>query len=159
MPDSLLDFDIPLSVKLMGTYRFPYEISLSFYYSYQRGRPWARSVTVVPPLQWAQDNNVFALPTTVLSESFGSRRYESTSNLNLRLEKDIRVGRGRLKAAVDVFNALGSRYHWFDLNDGGFWSPVDERTAEGIRTLSPVYGQGINLKGIREFRFSLRLFF
>ena len=86
-------------------------------------------------------------------------RYESTSNLNLRLEKDIRTGRGRLKAAIDVFNVLGSRTHWFDLNDGGFWSPVDEKTTEGIRTLSPIYGQGINLKGVREFRLSLRLFF
>jgi hypothetical protein len=157
--DSVLDYDIPLTVNMMGTYCFPYEFYLSFYYTYRRGRPWARSVIVVPPEQWALDNNVYALPTGILSESFGSRRYESTSNLNLRLEKDIQTGWGRLNAAVDVFNALGSRYHWFDLNDGGFWSPADEKTAEGVRILSPVYGQGINLKGVREFRFSLRLFF
>ncbi len=157
--DSPLDFDIPLTISLMGTYHFPYDFYLSFYYSYLRGYIWARSVTVTASPEWANENDAFVLPTQVYSEPYGSRRYDSYSNLNLRLEKDFRTGIGRFNAALDVFNTLGSRYHLYDLNDGGLWNPADENTAEGERLLNPLYGRGVNLKGIREFRFTLGYYF
>ena len=157
--DSPLDFDIPLTISLMGTYHFPYDFYLSFYFSYLRGYIWARNVTVAASSEWALENEAFMLPTQVYSEPYGSRRHDSYSNLNLRLEKDIRTGIGRFNLALDVFNTLGSRYHLYDSNDGGFWSPTDENSAEGERLLNPLYGQGVNLKGVREFRFTLGYYF
>ncbi len=64
-----------------------------------------------------------------------------------------------MNLSLDVYNALGSKYNLYDLNDGGYWLPSDEDTSEGERILSPVYGQGVNLQGLREYRLSLRLFF
>ncbi len=157
--DSPLDYDIPLTISLMGTYRFPYDFYLSFYYSYLRGYIWARDVTVTAPSDWAEANGAFVLPTQVYTEPYGTRRYDSYSNLNLRLEKDFRTGIGRIKAALDVFNTMGARYHLYDLNDGGYWLPSAEDSAEGERILNPSYGQGVNLKGVREFRLSLGYYF
>ncbi len=157
--DSLLDYDVPLTLKLMGTYRFPLEFYLSFYYTYLRGFPWTRSVTIIPNQEWIGENNVFPFPTQVYSEAFGSRRYDSRSNLNLRLEKELQTGLGRLNLALDITNALGAKYSLYDLNDGGYWYPAGEDTSEGERIISPVYGQGVNLQGLREYRITLRLFF
>jgi outer membrane receptor protein involved in Fe transport len=157
--DSPLDYDIPLTINLMGTYHFPYDFYLSFYYSYLRGYIWARDVTVTASTEWADENDAFVLPARVYSEPFGTRRYDSYSNLNLRLEKDFRTGIGRFNAALDVFNTLGARYHLYDLNDGGLWLPSDEDTAEGERAPNPLYGQGVNLRGVREFRFTLGYYF
>ncbi len=158
-PDSPLDYDVPLTINLMGTYCFPYDFYLSFYYSYLRGYIWARDVTVAASSEWADANEAFVLPTQVYTEPFGTRRYDSYSNLNLRLEKDFRTGIGRIKAALDVFNTLGARYHLYDLNDGGSWLPSGEDNTEGERILNPSYGQGVNLKGVREFRLSLGYYF
>jgi outer membrane receptor protein involved in Fe transport len=158
-PDSVVDTDIPLVVKLMGTYRFPWEFHLSLFYAYYRGTPWARDVTVVPPEQWAEDNQALAFPTRVLTEPSGSRRHDGRSSLNFRLEKDFQTGFGRVNAALDVYNTLGTRYHLFDLNDGGLWYPEAEDGTEGVRVLNPVYGRGYNLQGTREFRLTFRLFF
>lgn len=157
--DSILDYDVPLAIKLMGTYRFPFEFYLSFYYTYLRGYPWTRDVTVIPNDEWVQENNIFPFPTQVYSEAFGSSRYDSRSNLNLRLEKELRTRMGRLNLSLDIYNALGSKYNLYDLNDGGYWFPAGEDTSEGERIVSPVYGQGVNLQGLREYRLTLRLFF
>jgi len=54
--DSRFFYDIPLSVKLMGTYKMPFGFFLSFYYRYMSGIPWTRSVGVVPPSAWTQAN-------------------------------------------------------------------------------------------------------
>jgi hypothetical protein len=157
--DSPMDYDVPLTINLMGTYCFPYEFYLSFYYSYLRGYIWARDVTVTASSEWAAANEAFVLPTQIYTEPYGTRRYDSYSNLNLRLEKDFRTGIGRIKAALDVFNTLGARYHLYDLNDGGSWIPSGEDNTEGERILNPSYGQGVNLKGVREFRLSLGYYF
>lgn len=157
--DSLADSDIPLAVKLMGTYRFPWGFHLSLFYAYYRGTPWARDVTVIPSEKWAEDNQAYAFPTRVLVEPSGSRRYDGRSSLNFRLEKDFQTGFGRVNAALDVYNTLGTQYHLFDLNDGGLWYPAGENGAAGERIQSPVYGRGYNLQGAREFRLTFRLFF
>ncbi len=157
--DSRGDTDMPLAVKLMGTYRFPWEFHVSLFFAYYRGTPWARDVIVIPPDAWAEDNQAYGFPSRVLTEPYGSRRYDDRSSLNLRLEKDFRTGFGRVNAALDVYNALGTRYHLTDLNDGGLWYPADENGAQGERILSPVYGRGYNLRGTREFRLTFRLFF
>ncbi len=157
---SSLDFDIPLTIKVMGTYRFPYDFYLSFYYIHLSGSPWARSVTVIPPTEWAAQENTFDFPTSVLLETPGTRRHEAYNNLNLRVEKEFRLKRfGWFAISLDVMNTLGSTYFHKDLNDGGYWLPEGENSVEGTRLISPTYDTGVNILGTREYRLTFRLRF
>ncbi len=158
--DSRLDFDRPLAIKLMGTYKFPYDFLLSFYYTYMSGAPWARSVTIIPPSSWIQDNNAYSAPVKVYLERPGTRRTEPYSNLDLRVEKEFRLGKsGRISAYVDILNALGNKYQNISQNDEGFWFPEAENTNQGTRVLSENYKKIISLSGTRIFRLNLALRF
>jgi hypothetical protein len=157
---SSLDFDIPLAIKVMGTYRFPYDFYLSAYYTHLSGYPWARSVTVMPPAAWAELENARDLPARVLLETPGTRRHDPFRQLNLRIEKEFPLRRfGSFAVSLDIMNTLGNTYFFMDMNDGGYWLPEDEGDAEGTRIISPTYDTGINLLGTREYRLTFRLRF
>lgn len=158
--NSRLDYDRPLVIKLMGTYKFPYNFSLSFYYTYMSGTPWARSVTIIPPSSWGQAEDAFIEPAKVYLEPPGSRRTTPYNNINLRIEKEFRLGRsGRLGAYVDIQNVLGTKNDFTFQNDGGFWFPEAESSPLGVRDLSPNYKKLILLSAPRVFRLGLRLRF
>ncbi len=157
---SSLDFDIPLTIKLMGTYKFPYGFYLSGYYMHLSGSPWARSVTIIPPAEWAAQENTLDFPTSVLLEMPGTRRHEAYNNLNFRVEKEFRLKRfGSFSVSLDIMNTLGDTYFAKDLNDGGYWLPEDVNTDEGTRLISPTYDTGVNILGTREYRLTFRLRF
>jgi len=158
--NSRLDFDRPVVIKLMGTYKFPLDFHLSFYFSHMSGMPWARSVTVVPPSDWLEKENALGSYVKVLLEKPGTRRLEAYKNLDVRIEKTFKVSRSKeLRFFVDIFNALGNKYKNIALNDGGYWFPVDENVTEGIRTLSPNYNKVTSLYPGRIFKLSLSLNF
>ena len=158
--NSKLISDIPLAIKLMGTYKFPYDLYLSFHYSHISGTSWTRNIAIIPPDDWAQEENVYNLPEYVFLENPGSRRNESYDNLDIRAEKEFVLENfGRLNIFLDVINALGNKYHLIDKNDGGYWYPEDENISEGIRILNPNYKKGTTLSGIRGFSLSFRLSF
>ena len=158
--DSSLDFDRPLVLKLMGTYQFPYDFFVSCYYTYMSGRPLPRSVTIIPPASWVQDNSTYSEPATVLLEKPGTRRAEPYHNLDLRIEKEFRFGSsGRISMYVDVLNALGKKYSFISKNDGGFWFPDAENTALGTRVRSENYKKITSLSGTRMIRLGLSLRF
>ncbi len=158
--DSRLFYDIPFSLKLMGTYKMPFGFYLGFYYRYMSGIPWTRSVTIIPPSTWTQANNVFSAPVTVLVEKPGDRRTEPYSNLDLRIEKQFRVGRaGSISFAADVLNVFGNKTDFTFQNDGGFWYPDDENTDQGTRVLSSAYRNITSLLGTRTLRLTFRLSF
>jgi hypothetical protein len=162
--DSRLDYDRPLVIKLMGTYKFPYNFSLSFYYTYMSGTPWARSVTIIPPSSWGQAEGAFEgafiEPVKVYLETPGSRRTTPYNNINLRIEKEFRLGRsGRLGAYIDIQNVLGTKHDFTFQNDGGFWFPEAESSPLGVRDLSSNYKKLILLSAPRVFRLGLRLSF
>ncbi len=153
-------YDIPFSLKLMGSYKFPLGFFLSFYYRYMTGIPWTRSVTVIPPSAWAQSNNVYIDPATVLLERPGDRRTEPFTRLDLRVEKEFRTGRkGKFILSADILNVLGETDDFTFQNDGGFWYPNDENTVLGTRVLSSTYKNIKSLYGTRTFRLTLRLNF
>jgi hypothetical protein len=158
--DSSLDFDRPLILKLMGTYKFPYDFFASCYYTYMSGTPLPRSVTIIPPASWVQDNNAYSEPATVLLEKPGTRRAEPYHNLDLRIEKEFRFGSsGRISMYVDILNALGKKYSFISKNDGGFWFPDAENTTQGTRVLSENYKKITSLSGARMIRLGLNLRF
>jgi hypothetical protein len=153
-------YDIPFSLKLMGTYKLPLGFFLSFYYRYMTGIPWNRSVTVIPPSAWAQSNNAYSEPVTVLLERPGDRRTEPYSRLDLRIEKEFKTGRkGKFILSADIMNVLGETDDFTFQNDGGFWYPNDENTILGTRVLSSTYKNIKSLFGTRILRLTLRLSF
>ncbi len=136
--DSRLDLDRPTSIRLVGTYKFPWDFFLTLYFFHWSGVPWARSVTVLPPDSWAQLNGVTAAPATVYLEKPGSRRTSFVESLDLRIEKEFMLrNRKRLRCFADVFNLLGRKSSVLDLNDAGFWFPAAENTNLGQRVISP----------------------
>jgi len=158
--ESRLDYDRPLVVKLMGTYRFQFGLLLSFYYTHMSGRPWARSVTIYPPVSWIEDNHAYGSFARVYLESPGTRRHDSYNNLDLRVEKELRLGDStKISAYVDILNVLGSRYKIAQQNDDGFWFPDDENTAQGKRVLSPDYDMVTYILGSRIFMLGFRFSF
>jgi hypothetical protein len=158
--DSSLDFDRPLVLKLMGTYKLPYDFFASCYYTYMSGTPLPRSVTIIPPASWVQGNNAYNEPATVLLEKPGTRRAEPYHNLDLRIEKEFRFGSsGKISIYVDILNALGKKYSFISKNDGGFWFPDAENTTQGTRVLSENYKKITSLSGTRMIRLGLNLRF
>ena len=158
--DSRLNLDRPLAVKLMGTYRFPLGFFFSFNFTHLNGTPWTRTITVAPPAGWAQANNVLVDFVTVNLEEPASRRYGAYENLDLRIEKEFNLGKGRrLRGYLDVTNVLGNKYSILDENDGGFWFPETEGNSQGVRILSPSYKKFLPMLGARTFKLCLSLNF
>ncbi|OGD16566.1 MAG: hypothetical protein A2V76_05715 [Candidatus Aminicenantes bacterium RBG_16_63_14] len=152
--------DRPLVARLAGTVRFRWDIYLSFLFKAQSGAPWARTVTVIPPSDWAAANGADMAPVTVYLEGPGARRFGSWKNLDVRLEKEFaKAGRSLFAVSVDVFNLLGDKYRTLDLNDGGTWSPDGEGAGTGTRVLSGTYGKYWPLWGTRVVRLNLSLKF
>jgi hypothetical protein len=158
--DSRLDFDRPLVIRLAGTYRFPFDFFLSFFYSYGSGLPWARSITIIPPESWAQENNALSSEATVYLEKPGSRRTPPYNNLDLRIEKSFKQGKSaKWTFYIDILNALGYKSSFDFPNDEGFWYPEEENTNQGIRLPSSNYKNITLLSGSRVFRLSINYSF
>jgi len=98
--DSLLSMDRTWQAKLQGTYMAPYEINLSWYFTYLSGAPWERTLRVYLPS--------YPYSTTVLAEKPGTRREPSISRLDIRLEKEFELPMGRLGVFFDCFNVLNT---------------------------------------------------
>jgi hypothetical protein len=156
---SRTSYDRPLVIRLMGTVRFKYDFSLSAYYRFTSGSPWARTVTIVPPAEWATEHNADTTPVTVFLESPGTRRRSTWQTTDFRLEKEfMRGGKARWSVYIDILNLFGNRYSIIDHNDG-YWYPDGEGTSSGTHLLSGTYGRAIFLSGTRTVVFSVRLGF
>ena len=152
--------DRPLVARLAGTVRFRWDIYASIVFKAQSGSPWGRTVTIIPPADWAAANGAQMIPVTVYLESPGSRRFGSWKTVDFRLEKEFtRAGRSRFGVSVDVYNLLGTKYRTLDLNDGGTWAPDSEGGNTGTRILSGTYGTFTPFLGTRVVRFNLSLKF
>jgi hypothetical protein len=157
--DRLLQ-DRPLVARLAGTVRFRGNVYASFFLKAQSGAPWGRTVTIVPPTDWAEENGAKFMPVAIYLESPGARRFGSWKNLDVRLEKEfLKSGRRRFGLSVDVLNLLGDKYRTLDLNDGGTWRPDAEGASTGTRTLSGTYNTYTPHWGTRIVRFNLNLGF
>jgi hypothetical protein len=148
-----MPYSRPILIRLYGSFRLPYQLMLSFFYMHTDGSPWARTVTVVPPAAWVAANKVTSASFSINVETPGTRRDEASDSLDLRLEKDFKLGPGTLGAYVDIFNLLGAYTLTIDKNPGGTWRPADENTTSGSYTPASLGLRGFT--GSRQLTFSL----
>jgi hypothetical protein len=152
--------DHPLMIKLFGTANLPLGFLASFFYTYFDGTPWQRTVSVVPPQEWADANNAMSDSFGINAEVSGTRRNIETSNMDFRLEKEfVFADFGKLGLFADIYNLLGHSYVFPNLNPGGTWRPVDENTNQGTFTPSGTYKRVTSTRGVRTFKFSVRFTF
>ncbi len=152
--------DVPLAVKIYGSFDLPLGLVTSFYYTHAEGTAWQRTVTVYPPADWATANNAVPWSAGGLNvETQGSRREQSSDNIDFRLEKEFYLPMGKIGLFVDVFNLLGNRYIYSGLNPGGNWTPEAEGTNVGTYAPSYNYGRITSIGGTRIFKFSIRFTF
>jgi len=81
-------YDVPFIFKLYGTFDLPYGFITSFFLNYRVGYPWGRSVSIVPPEDWAEDNNIVPWSVWVMLEPNGTRRQQDYINFDFHLEKN-----------------------------------------------------------------------
>jgi len=148
-----MPFSRPVVIRLYGSFSLPYKLMLSFFYMHIDGAPWARTVTVVPPAAWVAANIVKSTSYSTNVEPPGARRNEASDSLDLRIEKDFKLGPGTLGFYVDIFNLLGAYNLTINKNPAGTWKPTDQNTTSG--TYTPGSLGLVGFTGSRQFRFSL----
>jgi hypothetical protein len=99
-----LDTSIPVIGKLMGSYLFPFRLSMSGFYQYLAGSPFTRTVNAVSALgrTLGQGNVVIHA---------GSRNAESLASVHLldvRFNYDLPVSRSNIALSLDIFNAMNA---------------------------------------------------
>jgi hypothetical protein len=149
-----IDFDRPVLIKLQGTAILPLDFTISAYYSHASGAPWARTVAVQLPYDPSLDISSFGQYVTVNAETPGSRRFRSRNNLDVRAEKNFRIGSfGQLGIFLDVINVFGERFFEIDQDPGGYI------LNDGFFQQWPSYGRFISAIGQRTFKVSARFTF
>ena len=156
-----LDSDRPVQIKIMGTVALPLGTWLSAYFRYQSGIPWQRTAQVLLPAAWSAANRVEQVYTTVALDAPGTHRTADWATLDLRLQKDWKMGSsGRLEMFLDVNNALGATASLVGLNDVDRWLPSAAGAGQaGVKYLAADYGVTSALYGRRTLRLGLKLNF
>jgi hypothetical protein len=138
--------------KMQGLYQLPYDFNVSFTFNAREGHP----LETLLGLQDYDAPNSYSTGATIWRVPVDENRLPTFWNLNLRLEKILRIGdAGRIYLMVDAFNVLnqnilnrqrddnpGTLY----LHSGAF--SVNSRSAEPNEVLNP-----------RIFRFGVRFQF
>jgi hypothetical protein len=147
-------YDRPLQIKIMGTYILPMDFILSGYFQYRSGDPWNRTLPrVYFPTTYSVANPYYA----VNAEPPGTERGPSYTNLDLRIEKELKLGDfGRMSLYVDVFN-LGGRSGVNVNQDPAGYLRYDQTPV--VYTLSSTYAQITSIYGVRSIRFGIRYSF
>jgi hypothetical protein len=144
-----LENDRPIIVKLMSTVVLPYDIRVSGYYRYFSGSPYQRNVTVYFPA--ALDGSAPKSSSQIVAaEPNGTRRNPVEQIMDLRIEKDFKVGPGKLNFMVDVFNLFGYYRITIDNNPGGYIYQ------NGSYAPYPTYGTILTVEGSRVLQLALR---
>jgi hypothetical protein len=98
--DGRLLYDRPVTAKLQFVYMLPKGFLVGLNYIYQQGRPWGRAIQL--------PGDLVNRSSQILAERIdGSRRVGSWNLLDLRLQKEFRLGeRGGFAVFADVLNAF-----------------------------------------------------
>lgn len=165
--------DIPLAIKLYGSFKMPLGFVGSFIYRHLEGGPlnyggnfWDKSmdVTIYVPDAWLTANNCVNWWNWigVQLEPNGTHRQASWDNADFRLEKEFKFGSRTVSVFADIFNLLGNKYVYTGLNPSGVWRPsaVDPTNpALGTRVLNSNYKKITSVSGVRIFKLSARVTF
>ena len=122
----------PHVLKVLATYMFPLDISLSAFYTYSSGRRWERNVLLSSLNQWPY----------LMTESRGSRSLPAQNNLDLRAEKSFRINNFRLSFVLDMFNVFNQA-----------------RMTQVMDVVGANFGMGLNVNTPRTFRASFGFYF
>ncbi len=153
-------WDVPLAIKLYGSFDLPWGFVGSFFFRHTSGSPFARTVTVAAPAGWAEANNVWTgFDAYVLLEPNGTRRNQSFDNADLRFEKQVKLPFGKLAAFIDIYNLIGNSYVYYGQDPSGYWQPDGADTSVGTYTPDYNYGRITGISGTRIYKFSLRYSF
>jgi hypothetical protein len=93
-------------VKATGLYQLPWDVDFSFNFFAREGNIIQRSIKIKDQSwsNWKNDSTV-----TVLLEPFGKTRLDTLWNLDIRLQKKIRIGENQtVYLMFDLFNALNN---------------------------------------------------
>lgn len=97
--EGLLIGDRPVLFKLQALAELPFGIMASANFQHQTGRPWGRRERV----------NGLGVPVTIRVEVVdGSRRVSDWNFLDVRIQKDFRIGAARVGGFLDILNATNS---------------------------------------------------
>lgn len=130
-----LSLDPTHMFKLQGSVILPWDINVGFYFSYITGNTYNRTLYV------SQEINQSG--KTFLADPRGSvYRYDDQFNLDLRVQKDFKLGKVKVGVLADVFNVF---------NDGTVDDVVTEAGDE--------FGETVGIVLPRRFRIGLRLYF
>jgi hypothetical protein len=150
-----LSFDRPLQVQLMAGWSLPLGFVLSAHYQYMSGAPYDRTLRVYFPANYMGYGTYSPYYDVIAQKAVG--RYPAYSNLDLRLETTIPVGRrNKIGICLDVFNALGDSAIYYNLNPAGTLR-ADLPTM--TYTNGPTYNQVQSVYGVRTIRFGLKYIF
>ncbi len=135
-----LQLSRPYAFKINGTYQGPWGVNLGGFYQFISGTPYTRTARVAV---------VNSQPVTIFAEPRGSHRLDPIHELNMRVEKEFRLGPARLSGILDVFNLLNID------------TPVDVRTRTvgdpSTAAASNRFGAPLDLFDPRTVRLAARL--
>ncbi len=115
-------------VKLEGLYQLPLGFSISFTFNARAGYIVPHYMTIV---DYAWENSIYHSITTYL-DVFGSATLPTFYQLNLRLEKMIKLGEtGRIYLMADAFNVTNAAIinRRYDMNEGTYYIYTDGTTS------------------------------
>jgi hypothetical protein len=117
-------------LQALGRYQFPHEIGAAVNFRYQSGFPYSRIIPdgALPNLS----------PAPFFVENLDRHRSDNVALLNLRMDRGFRIGRAKVTAMIDVYNALNARpvtnFNLFNDDFGHVIAVLDPRVAQvGLR--------------------------
>jgi len=138
-----LSFDRPIQIRIATTVLLPLDIFASAYLRHYSGAPWNRTIYVYFP----DAINTYDSRVLVNAEEPGSRRYQSFTNVDLRIEKTFSISSfGNLGLYATVFNLFGR---------SGLSTIVDPQGrlyASGTYSIRSNYGDITSNFGVRSVR-------
>jgi hypothetical protein len=152
---SVIAFDQPLQVKIMGTYVLPANFFISGYFQLMSGSGWGRSFQrIYFPTGFGAQSTYAG---DVKAEPLGSRWNPSSANLDLRVEKQFDIG-GKYKFSVyvDCMNLAGNRTVY--VNQAPYAMLYSYATPP-YQTLSTTYKAISSVDGVRSIRLGARVSF
>jgi hypothetical protein len=99
-----LDTSIPVVGKLMGSYMFPFRLSMSGFYQFLAGSPFTRTINAVSAL----GRNLGQGNVVIHSGTRNEESYEKVHLFDVRFNYDLPVSRSNISLALDIFNAMNA---------------------------------------------------
>lgn len=99
-----LDTSIPMIGKLMGSYQFPFRVSVSGFYQYLAGSPFTRTVNAVSAL----GRNLNQGNVVIHAGRRNDESYAGVHLLDVRVNYDLPIDRSNIALALDIFNATNA---------------------------------------------------